>query len=48
MIVNKKIDDNFDFNDNLLRDANTEKKSFFSKSKKSIGSQRYTEGEVIL
>lgn len=48
MIFNKKIDDNIDFNDTLLRDADTEKKSFFNKSKKSIASYRLTDGEVIV
>ena len=28
MIFNKKIDDNIDFNDTLLRDADTEKNHF--------------------
>jgi hypothetical protein len=38
IIFNKKIDENIDLNDTLLRDADNEKKSFFNKSKKSMGS----------
>jgi hypothetical protein len=43
-MFNTKFDDKIDANDNVIRYSENEKKSFFNKSKKSMASNRHTEG----
>ena len=44
IMFNTKFDDKIDANDNVIRYSENEKKSFFNKSKKSMASNRHTEG----